>query len=265
MEKPPALRPALFLHIQKTAGTSIQVLARRNYGNDGVCSHDDFLKLGREGCASYPFISGHFGFDFARPLMPGRFCFTFLRRPQERLLSFYSYSRAQPRGTTFITDAALENDLDGFLRLADRPDVEPFLYNNMVWQLFHGLDQDSAFYGEFSDRPTAPRFRPTTFPDAELLRGAKANLRAFDYVGMTETADSDIRSILQELGASLLQEPRHNESSGPHELASLPRRTRHLLADLTQLDQKLYDHASRWHQPHTRFLLSWLKGFRTGS
>jgi Sulfotransferase family len=265
MDEAPVLRPALFLHIQKTAGTSIQVLARRNYGNDGVCSHDDFLTLGREGCARYPFISGHFGFDFARPLMPGRFCFTFLRQPQARLISFYNYSRAQPRGTTFITDAALENDLDGFLRLADRPDVEPFLYNNMAWQLFHGLDQNSAFYGEFSDQPIEQRFRPTAFPDATLLRGAKANLRGFDYVGLTETADSDIRLIFHKLGASLLHEPRHNESSGPNALANLPRRTRQLLADLTQLDQKLYDHACRWHQQHTRFLLSWLKAPWTGS
>jgi hypothetical protein len=258
--RPPILKPALFLHIQKTAGTSIQVLARRNYGNDGVCSHGDFLELGREGCDRYPFISGHFGFDFARPLMPGRYCFTFLRQPQARLISFYHYSRAQPRGTTFITDAAIENDLDGFLRLADRPDVEPFLYNNMVWQLFHGLDRDSAFFGEFSDQPKEPRFKPTAFSDATLLNGARANLGTFDYVGVTEMADRDIRAIFQSLGASQQHEPRHNASAGPYELANLPKRTRNLLADLTRLDQRLYDHVSRWDRPHTRFLPAWLKG-----
>ena len=40
-----APRPALFLHIQKTAGSSIVDLARLAYGSDKVISHGDYLMV----------------------------------------------------------------------------------------------------------------------------------------------------------------------------------------------------------------------------
>lgn len=67
------LRPALFLHIQKTAGTSIQGMARKHYGNQNAVSHGDFAQLGVRGCQEKPFVSGHFGFEFAKRLRAGRF------------------------------------------------------------------------------------------------------------------------------------------------------------------------------------------------
>ena len=83
------MRRALFLHTQKTAGTSIQAMARATYGEDAVCSHADYIALGQAGCAALPFVSGHFGYCFAQPLMQGRYCFTFLRDPIDRLVSLY--------------------------------------------------------------------------------------------------------------------------------------------------------------------------------
>jgi hypothetical protein len=239
------LKPALFLHIQKTAGTSVQVAARWRYGNDQVCSHGDFLELGQDGCARFGFLSGHFGFNFARPLMPGRFCFTFLRQPQERLISLYQYCRAQPRGTSLLTDAALDYDLDGFLRLASMPKLENFLYNNMVWQLFHGIDDTTDFFGSYtgSIRSNAPRV--SAFSDHQMLAGAKSNLKKFDFVGMTETASEDMGKIFELLGAPPAPTERHNESAVPSRIEGLPDSTRRLLSDLTHLDQKLYNQALR--------------------
>jgi hypothetical protein len=84
-------KPAIFLHIQKTAGTSIVDLARRHYGNENMTSHGDHL----EGFKQFPlkdkffeterilskyeatpFISGHFGYDFSKPFMNVRYSFT---------------------------------------------------------------------------------------------------------------------------------------------------------------------------------------------
>jgi hypothetical protein len=36
-------RPALFLHIQKTAGTTMVTLAQQHYGRENVASHGDFV------------------------------------------------------------------------------------------------------------------------------------------------------------------------------------------------------------------------------
>ncbi len=41
--KQSALKPAIFLHIQKTAGSSMVDLARLAYGSEEVVSHGDYL------------------------------------------------------------------------------------------------------------------------------------------------------------------------------------------------------------------------------
>jgi len=85
----------LFLHIQKTAGTSIVDWVRPFYGSENFVSHGDYLNgrtddelekiVNARGKAprdfkDFPFVSGHFGFDFARQIMDKRFSFTFFAR-----------------------------------------------------------------------------------------------------------------------------------------------------------------------------------------
>lgn len=79
--------PALFLHIQKTAGTSLVNMARRYYG-DNVISHADYCTVAPDEIKKFGFISGHFGYAFARPLMQGRYSFTFLRDPSNAYCRF---------------------------------------------------------------------------------------------------------------------------------------------------------------------------------
>ena len=109
------MRRVLFLHIQKTAGTSVQEMARIAYGSDRVVSHGDFVSLGVEGCRSYDFVSGHFGFAFARPLMEGRYCFTFLRDPIDRIISLYEFCKTRDPLEFPIYAIAQRTDLVGFL------------------------------------------------------------------------------------------------------------------------------------------------------
>ena len=165
--------------------------------------------------------------------MPGRFCFTFLRSPRERLVSLYSFCRKQKPADHILYQAANETDLEGFLRLADSPKLEMYLRNNMVWQMTVGLghelrDGRQRFWSEFSE--------------AGLLSAACANLETFDYVGLTETADQDIGTIFRRLGVPDAVAGHENASSSPSTVEGLPATTRRLLADLTHLDQRLYDH-----------------------
>jgi len=69
------LKPALFLHIQKTAGTSIVEYAKRYYPS--IISHADFLNHKPEEFSEVQFISGHFGYEFTKYHMPNRYSFVF--------------------------------------------------------------------------------------------------------------------------------------------------------------------------------------------
>lgn len=231
---------AVFLHIQKTAGTSIMMMARERYGIDGVISHADFMHLGRQGCDPYPFISGHFGYDFAKPLLEGRYAFTFLRDPLERLISLYWFSRSAT-DDNILYNAAKTLSFDEFLELGRDGEtshpLRPQIWNNQTYQLAHGYGSD------------------VSIDDCEpisLLARAKRNLSSFDFVGFTETLNSDALRIFRAVGGSpQVTSNETNTTSERPRISDLPRSTVTLLREMTELDRELYRYAraGRWFAP----------------
>ena len=236
--------PAVFLHIQKTAGTSIVDLARGHYGNANVISHGDHLEgfsefplkdkffapehvLGRFG--GTPFVSGHFGFDFAKILMDGRYTFTFLRDPVERILSFYYFCRQRDPNEFRIYKLTQEVTLDEFLAMGlDVPEVKACIWNTQAWQLAHG-------YGN-SDGRNIMRFAPE-----EILDLAIRHLDDFSDVGFAENFENDRDRILKALGITPPKERIiSNANPGRPTAQDMPLSTRRLLEQLTQLDHILY-------------------------
>lgn len=124
------LVPALFLHIQKTGGTTIVDLAWKHYGYN-VCSHGDYEIKSRKDLESLAFVSGHFGYDYARPLMRSRYSFTFLRKPQDRVLSFYYFCRTRDPEEREIYRLAQEMSLKSFLKAGfEHPLVKSLIWNS---------------------------------------------------------------------------------------------------------------------------------------
>lgn len=226
--------PALFLHIQKTAGTSLINQARQYYGSS-IISHGDFCKFLPDQLEGIRFVSGHFGYSYARHLMAGRYSFTFLRDPAERILSFYYFCRGRDPTEYPIFRLAQEYDLAGFL---DACLSEPFLkmhvWNNQVWQLAYGYTQ--------LDTRTLNDFAPSN-----LMELAKKHLDEFSFVGFTESFPADARDVCR-----ALDYPR-KARKGKLTLANVtPHRpslmdqtgdARRQLARLTELDREFYEHA----------------------
>lgn len=222
-------RKALFLHIQKTAGTSIIHLACRYYGAS-MTSHGDYVGKPPEAFQDVRFVSGHFGYEFARRLMHDRYAFVFLRDPKKRILSMYSFLRSQKEDLFPMYRLAKELDLPAFLKAGfTHPMVKGHLWNNQVWQLACGwANPGKKKVGDFRPR--------------ELLSLAKAHLDEFDHVGFTETFEQDRDIILRALGLPTpWKKVRVNVSPKPRiEISS---EVEALLDGLTELDRRLYAYA----------------------
>jgi hypothetical protein len=250
---------ALFLHIQKTAGSSIVDIARQAYGSDQVVSHGDYLNAtptlslgavdkistkgeklpipvsGKEKYEHIPFVSGHFGYDFARKLMQNRYTFTFLRDPIERVLSYYYFCKTRDPNEYEIYALTQQLSLDDFLMLGlERPAVKACIWNNQAWQLANG-------YGNSNGRNIL------SFCEEEILALAIQHLDDFSYIGFAETFEEDRDYILKELNIIPPKEKVvSNANPSRPSTKNLPLPTLKLLEDLTHLDRALYNLA--WHR-----------------
>jgi len=220
------------MHTQKTAGTTMTEAVRLHYRNDMV-SHGDYLKRDTASLKKTTFISGHFGFEYSRQFMDGRYSFTFLRDPVERILSLYYFSRTRNPAEYPIYRAAHELDLAGYLRAGfDREDIKTYLWNQQAWQLACGWND--------------PQQRQiSNFTDEQILEGAKAHLTEFHYIGFAESFAADSKAILANLNVPARESlvPANVTPRRPHR-NDLPAATIRLAEDLTCLDAALYEHAT---------------------
>ena len=224
---------AIFMHIRKTAGTSLVDLLKRVYGNDNTISHGDFItKENIEEYRKIPFISGHFGFDFFSRINEDRFSFVFLREPRDRIISLYFYllneDITEDLKHVEMYKLARNIDFHDFLLLAKTDKrVKPLIYNYQVFQLALG-------FGHRTNSNTSLR-------EEELLEIAINNLNSFNYVGFTETYENDKEAILFELGAI---PPNYsyavNKTPNRIKLEDLSQETLSLLDELVYFDNILY-------------------------
>lgn len=241
---------ALFLHIQKTAGSGIVETLRVAYGSHNVVSHGDYLQA----VSHFPMrdsfrasadqidvfqnvkaITGHFGFDFARRFLPGRYSFTFLREPCERILSFYYFCLSRDPREFEIYRICQTVPLEVFLNLAhDNLCVRNFIWNNQAWQLFYG-------FGNFKNHMVGD------FSADEILRGALVNIKQLDRVGFVDTFVSDRATILRDLGINNTSESVSvaNKTFTRPRLSDVALSTQKTLMSLTELDRELYGAARR--------------------
>lgn len=223
--------PAVFLHIQKTAGTSLVHLAARHYGTENIITHGDYVGRPPESLVDIPFVSGHFGYAYAKSLIKDRVSFTFLREPVERVLSLYYFYRSQDPNLFPMYRIAHESTLSEFLeRGLNDPYVRSRIWNNQTWQLAHG-------YG-------APDMRgQSDFTPQAQIELAIEHVQEFSFVGLMEEYNDGVRAVTDLLGwspdATQVCENANKERLTAKDLSD---EETSLVNELTGLDKILYQY-----------------------
>ncbi|MGI9285520.1 MAG: sulfotransferase family 2 domain-containing protein [Pseudomonadales bacterium] len=234
----------IFLHIAKTAGTSLVEFFRKILPAEQMMTHGDFVKFPRghalppQAIADYRFISGHFGYSYIGKYIKDSYSFTFLRDPVDRVLSFYRFCmNIDMQRQYVVARAARDLTLDQFMT-STRPEIVEMLDNMQTWQLAHMYWQEE-------------RKELQHYSENEILTLAKNHLTEFSFVGFTEAFPEGFSRILDDLNivpeklniTNVRKTPWHYRTQDPITADQLKPATLAMLKSRMALDYALYDFA----------------------
>jgi TorA maturation chaperone TorD len=187
----------VFLHVEKTAGTSLRNMLTESFGVENIYQeHDDTLHLHCPAELSmFSVFAGHFNYDSVAYIPRRKLnLFTFVREPTQRLVSLYNFWRAHDPSAPEFHDS---------MRLARELNIETFYgcreigrgqstWNHMTWCIM-GERQWRAWRRLM--RRTVPEKRRHVI---ETLRGPiRQRLREFCFVGLQEDFAGSCRELFR--------------------------------------------------------------------
>ena len=170
----------------------------------------------------YRLIEGHLYFGFHRCIPQANTYITFLRRPVERVLSFYYYARSTP-------DHYLHSQL-----VSERLDLKTVLARELTPELHNGQTRQLAG-DEWED--------PQRVVTRAALERAKANLTHFRVVGLLEEFDASLLLLRRAFDWHLPFYVKENVTNEKPDETFLDAETRGLIEEANRLDLELYDYA----------------------
>lgn len=216
----------IFLHIPKTAGTTLHNIIWREYPEGTVYTLDyathtveSFKRLDPAGQAKIRLLTGHLEYGVHNDLnRPTRY-FTIMRDPIELVLSFYYFIRSRPDHPHHHLANRLT--LPDYIASQRNPDL-----HNM---------QTRRIAGTFSDNGD--------FASATDLETAKRNIaQEFLLVGLTEQFDQTLILLRRLLGWQNLYYARMNVTTRRPTRAQLSPAILSAIIEANQLDLQLYEH-----------------------
>ena len=225
-------KPAIFLHIPKTAGTTLHNIIERQYepeaiytfGSDAHASVEEFRNLSLAERENIQLLRGHMAFGLHEFLPSTNDYFTILREPVERVISYYNFILRTP--DHYLYQIIQSDKLSLFELLQSKL---PLMMNDAQVRLLSGVWGDVPF-GEVSKT---------------MLSTAMSNLeKFFVVVGITKEFDKTLFLLRDALNweSNILYE-RRNVSNGSGASNMIPAETVSLIKQINQMDIQLYEYA----------------------
>jgi hypothetical protein len=230
----------LFLHIPKSAGTTVHNFLNLQFGPEKVFIMNwqgnpealhDYQKLTPAARDQLRAVTGHLQFGTHEHLGRPSTYITLLREPIDRLVSFYYYALEYPE--TYIHSVAKKMTLHEFM--ASNASVE---LDNLQIRLLVG-------------KMSAP-IGTLTSADAQQ---AKQNLRShFAVAGVQDDVDGFLRAVCRHFKLPYMPAPSLNKTNKRPALAQVADATKNVIKERNALDLEIYDFVKNTLSPQNRWL-----------
>jgi hypothetical protein len=236
----------IFLHIPKTAGTTLNSIIHRQYapeviynvsGPDLAKSIQKFKTLDESEKRRIRLVRGHMPFGLHRYLdMPATYI-TMLRDPIDRVISDFYYVFEAPSHPLYQELMSKRVDLADFIRSR-----VPKGATNGQTRLISGVEKLNAIILNDADKYNLDLTQePATTDTLEI---AKRNLdEHFVVVGLSERFDESLLLLRKALGWRNIYYVKRNVTKNRPSKQQLPRETIRLIEKHYDLDIQLYEHA----------------------
>ena len=229
MDQNKDLPTTLFLHIPKTAGTTLHFISSRQYTKEQfhLLDHQpDILNLSAEQRQALRFLKGHYWFGMHEYVSHPFTYVTMLRKPIKRVVSLY--------------DQARRLDSHNMYEVANR-----YTLAELYEQNYHKEAFDNGQTRLISGVWDAPPFGGVT---AEIFEQAKHNLTTyFSCIGTTERFDETLLLFKNALQWQNIYYHNYNMAGKKKEAKTILSPADHeLISRYNQWDQQLYTFANQW-------------------
>jgi hypothetical protein len=227
-------RTTIFLHVAKTAGTTLNQVLGREYADilsfyipkESESHFEDFKnRLKNENAA---LIRGHFELGWHYFLSRPFTYFTILRDPVERVISEYFYILSSPGHPLFSHVAKKNVSLVDFVKKWNAPNLQTKKISGTTFAKNSGVSQDVEVNAD------------------NMLKMAKENLsKHFTVVGLTERFDETLILLKREFGWDWPFYIRDNVTKDKAAREDIPVSTLTVIREHNRLDAELYEYVKK--------------------
>ena len=233
-----------FLHIPKTAGTSLITILDSYFPSENILKAHDWGELLPQmplDFSKFQFVRGHFGYSITR-LIHNPLCITMLRDPVNQMISAYKMLSRQEKDIEHFkipTDKNLSQLIEGpYLNGLKNPQTHWLVIEQDILSRTKSFSKDELKnYRPEEDESLLPKISYEDF-----LKKAKKRITEFKFVGIVEKMEESLFLLHYTFGWKPI---RNNirENVSPNSENEITGKALEKLEKNTKIDLKLYKYA----------------------